>query len=244
MGYLSRGRHRQKSKSKSKVVASALVVGVLPLTIAFGYYEISTHEDYPVAAVNAYANAPSVPTTTPSQPQAEPSLAVAAPSLTAPRITVHRAPDPPAPVTTSQRPTQGATGSPVEKDQEPPTQPHQTQDQKAPAKTSEPPPPKIKASAKCANLEAKGNVVRACNALMAQFPTISAMGGLGNRPENPTSCHPLGEALDVMVGNNSLGDSINAWAHEHRAEYEIAYIGWEVPDHWDHVHLSFKPCKG
>ena len=77
--------------------------------------------------------------------------------------------------------------------------------------------------------------------------------------------HPLGLALDVMVGKgNAKGDQVAAWAMENAQQLGLRYViwkqrinrlngkGWEgmkdrgsdTDNHLDHVHLSFNPQFG
>lgn len=229
MGY--KGRHRAPSKSKAKLVLPVALVALLPSSIGLGYYYLATQTRIQVESVDPYAGtitiaaAPPAPTTLPAPHEEIPGTNHPTPSKGS-----------------SERPSESATGSPLSP---PPTSPpptHQEKDQEAPTASSEPPIAKV--SSKCNNLASADSVVRACNALMVEFPDIDSMGGKGTRPENPTSCHPFGLGLDVMVSDEQLGDAISSWAHTNREKYGIAWIGWKVPDHYDHVHISFDPCKG
>jgi len=90
----------------------------------------------------------------------------------------------------------------------------------------------------------KPHVAQAGYHLIAVFGlSESDVGGVASRPGNPTSDHPRGLALDFMV-DNSTGDALAAYADEHSAELGINYILWEVPDHYDHVHISFNSTPG
>lgn len=71
----------------------------------------------------------------------------------------------------------------------------------------------------------------------------SDVGGVATRPNNPTSDHPSGHALDFMV-DTSTGDALSAYAEEHTEELAVKYILWQVPDHYDHVHISFNDEPG
>lgn len=71
----------------------------------------------------------------------------------------------------------------------------------------------------------------------------SEIGGVAGRPGNPTSDHPNGLALDFMV-DNATGDAINAYLSERIDEFAITYILWQVPAHYDHVHVSFSSSPG
>lgn len=71
----------------------------------------------------------------------------------------------------------------------------------------------------------------------------SDVGGVAQRPGNPNSDHPRGLALDFTV-DNSTGDALAAYAEDHTEELGINYILWQVPDHYDHVHISFNSKPG
>jgi hypothetical protein len=87
----------------------------------------------------------------------------------------------------------------------------------------------------------KPNAAAACNEIAAAFPEIKVIGGIGARAN--ASCHPTGHALDLMVSSNALGDRVAAYAKANKDRLGIALILWEVANHFDHVHLSFVPCK-
>lgn len=90
----------------------------------------------------------------------------------------------------------------------------------------------------------KPHVAQAGYHLMAVFGlSESDVGGVASRPGNPTSDHPKGLALDFMV-DDSTGDALAAYSDEHSAELGINYILWQVPDHYDHVHISFNSTPG
>lgn len=71
----------------------------------------------------------------------------------------------------------------------------------------------------------------------------SDVGGVAARPGNPTSDHPSGHALDFMV-DTATGDALSAYAADHTEELAVKYILWQVPDHYDHVHISFNDQPG
>ncbi len=71
----------------------------------------------------------------------------------------------------------------------------------------------------------------------------SRIGGVASRPGNSSSDHPRGYALDFMV-DNATGDALAAYAEEHTEELAVKYILWQVPDHYDHVHISFNDNPG
>lgn len=83
---------------------------------------------------------------------------------------------------------------------------------------------------------------------------VDTVGGLGKRSN--ASEHPLGLALDFMVGR-SAGDQLADYALRYRGELKIKYViwrqrinygsGWQAMEdrgsvtanHFDHVHISF-----
>jgi hypothetical protein len=99
---------------------------------------------------------------------------------------------------------------------------------------------------KCANIGLLVAPMAACNRILAAFPQIKSVLGVGSRPDNPTSCHPKGLAIDFMVGTDkALGDRLFAFITANRIALGASpVILWQVPDHLDHVHVSFEPCKG
>lgn len=86
------------------------------------------------------------------------------------------------------------------------------------------------------------HVARAGQHLREKFG-VDDVGGVADRPNNPTSDHPRGYALDFMV-DRSTGDALAAYAEEHSEVLGIKYILWETEDHYDHVHISFEDEAG
>lgn len=90
------------------------------------------------------------------------------------------------------------------------------------------------------------------------------IGGFGYRPQNPSSDHPKGLALDFMIdfkgsNNVALGDSIAQYGIANAARLGIRYIIWNTQEWWpgqgwkptgsysphtDHNHWSFEPVPG
>lgn len=63
--------------------------------------------------------------------------------------------------------------------------------------------------------------------------------GRAARPDNPKSDHPAGLAADFMT-SGSDGDRIAAYAEANKKALGVKYVLWQVEDHFDHVHVSFK----
>jgi hypothetical protein len=63
---------------------------------------------------------------------------------------------------------------------------------------------------------------------------ITDLLGVGDRPSNPTSDHPSGRAVDVMIADyqtdagRHLGDAIAAWLQDHAASLGITYVIWNA----------------
>src|SRR5918992_803459 len=64
------------------------------------------------------------------------------------------------------------------------------------------------------------------------WPQIATYYGVGERPGNPTSDHPHGNAVDVMIPNYSspagvaLGDAIAQWLVANRKKLGVKYLVW------------------
>lgn len=127
---------------------------------------------------------------------------------------------------------------------------------KAPTSTTKPPvvinppllpPVKVPLTPLCNGLNVLPQVSKGCNDILGNvagaLTGVSAVGGRGSRPDNPTSCHPKGLAVDLMVRSRLTGDLIAAYARLNKSRLGITTILWQVPDHYDHVHLSFAPCN-
>lgn len=100
------------------------------------------------------------------------------------------------------------------------------------------------------------HVAQVGNHLLARFPEIVDIGGLADRSN--ASDHPLGLALDLMIGTDAaLGDEIADYVLAHWNEFGIKYVIWQqrintgagwtlmenrgspTANHMDHVHVSF-----
>lgn len=157
-----------------------------------------------------------------------------------------------------QEPTQGAPSSPVTTSTTPPGTTTRPPPVKPPVTTSAPKPPVVvkppvlppielpNPQPLCKGLNVLPQVSHACNDILGNvigaLTEVSAAGGRGARPDNPTSCHPKGLALDLIVRNRLTGDLIATYARLNKSRLGITTILWRVPDHFDHVHLSFAPC--
>jgi hypothetical protein len=82
--------------------------------------------------------------------------------------------------------------------------------------------------------------LRANTANLAQYiantyPGVQSIGGV--RPD-PLPDHPSGRAIDIMVSNMGLGDTIAADIRSQAGRFNVSYVLWRVPDHYSHIHVS------
>jgi hypothetical protein len=95
----------------------------------------------------------------------------------------------------------------------------------------------------CSGLGVDNHVEEACNQILSAVPGVEVVGGRAARPNNPTSCHPRGLALDLMTySNKSLGDRLAEYVRANKSSLGATTLLWQVRDHYDHVHVSFEPC--
>jgi hypothetical protein len=109
-----------------------------------------------------------------------------------------------------------------------------------------PPVPKLTTNSKCGSIGLLPAPKAACNTILAAFPQVKSVLGVGGRAGNPNSCHPRGLAIDLIVGTDkALGDRLYAFVIARRSALGATpVVLWQVADHFDHVHVSFAPCKG
>jgi hypothetical protein len=100
------------------------------------------------------------------------------------------------------------------------------------------------------------HVAQVGNHLLMKFPEIQDVGGRADRTN--ASDHPLGLALDFMIGTDTaLGDEIADYVLENFSEFGVKYVIWQqrinhgsgwswmedrgspTANHMDHVHVSF-----
>lgn len=71
--------------------------------------------------------------------------------------------------------------------------------------------------------------------ISATYPGVQSIGGVrGDRLPD----HPTGHAIDIMVGNMGLGDTIAADVKSQASRFGVKYILWRVADHFNHVHVT------
>jgi hypothetical protein len=199
----------------------------------------------PVSSVTPHEMTPTtpLPTTTVTQspttsPRALPPRTVTVvpvPRPTPPPLPPAPAPSP-LPPPTSVTPTHTPPETVVEEPDIRPSIPQETQ----PRATTEPPVPTDEPPAQDFG-GVPSHVARVGVFIKAQFNVLDVFG-VGDRPNNPRSDHPKGLALDFMVyDDKAKGDAIRDCLMDHRRDWNITYVLWQVPDHFDHVHVSFAP---
>lgn len=68
------------------------------------------------------------------------------------------------------------------------------------------------------------------------YPGVLSIGGVR---QDRLPDHPSGRALDIMVGGNTaLGNDILADIKAQAARFGVSYTLWQVPAHYDHVHVT------
>ena len=82
----------------------------------------------------------------------------------------------------------------------------------------------------CPNASALANYV------MNNYPGVQSIGGVR---ADALPDHPSGRALDIMVGGNTaLGNAIRNDIASKSGTFAVKYIMWQVPAHYDHVHVT------
>lgn len=91
-------------------------------------------------------------------------------------------------------------------------------------------PPIVGAQGLCPNARALADYIR------DTYPAVQSIGGV--RPDALPD-HPSGHALDLMVGTDiALGNEIAADIRAQAARFGVTYLLWQVPAHYDHIHVS------
>ena len=82
------------------------------------------------------------------------------------------------------------------------------------------------------------NAANLAQYIAANYPGVQSIGGV--RPD-PLPDHPSGRAIDVMIGTNmGLGDMIAADIRSQTGRFNVSYVLWRVPNHFNHVHVSVR----
>ena len=81
----------------------------------------------------------------------------------------------------------------------------------------------------------RANAANLAQYIANTYPGVQSIGGV--RPD-PLPDHPSGRAIDIMVSNMGLGDTIAADIRSQAGRFNVSYILWRVPDHYSHIHVS------
>jgi hypothetical protein len=69
----------------------------------------------------------------------------------------------------------------------------------------------------------------------SNYPGVQSIGGV--RPD-PLPDHPSGRAIDIMVNDMALGDTIAADIQNQSDRFSVSYILWRVANHFNHIHVT------
>lgn len=84
----------------------------------------------------------------------------------------------------------------------------------------------------------RANAANLAQYIANTYPGVSSIGGV--RPDRLPD-HPSGRAIDIMIGANmGLGDAIAADIRSQFSRFNISYVLWRVPNHYNHVHISVR----
>lgn len=89
--------------------------------------------------------------------------------------------------------------------------------------------PIVGGSGLCPNAWALAEYIR------ATYPGVQSIGGVRS---DPLPDHPSGHAIDIMVGDMGLGDTIAADVRNQSGRFGVKYVLWRVPAHFNHVHVT------
>lgn len=69
----------------------------------------------------------------------------------------------------------------------------------------------------------------------AAYPGVQSIGGVR---QDALPDHPSGHALDIMVTDMGLGDTIAADIRGQSGRFGVKYLLWRVANHFNHVHVT------
>jgi hypothetical protein len=161
------------------------------------------------------------------------TLSQTRPTTTKPQVSTRRTEASKAKVRTSTPPTTSTTTSPS-KTTESETSTTTTTTSSKPTETD------TKNVAVSSGLGLRPVAAKGAADIIAATGFRGTVQGRASRPRNPSSDHPRGLAVDLMTENRKMGDSIVAYASEHKDRLRIKYTMWQEPDHYNHVHISFE----
>lgn len=83
----------------------------------------------------------------------------------------------------------------------------------------------------------RANAANLAQYIANTYPGVQSIGGV--RPD-PLPDHPSGRAIDIMVSNMGLGDTIAADIRSQAGRFNVSYVLWRVANHYNHVHVSVR----
>lgn len=79
------------------------------------------------------------------------------------------------------------------------------------------------------------NAVALADYIRSAYPGVQSIGGVRS---DSLPDHPSGHALDIMVADMGLGDSIAADVRSQSGRFGVKYVLWRVADHFNHIHVT------
>ena len=83
----------------------------------------------------------------------------------------------------------------------------------------------------------RANAANLAQYIANTYPGVQSIGGV--RPDRLPD-HPSGRAIDIMVSNMGLGDTIAADIRSQAGRFNVSYVLWRVANHFDHIHVSVR----
>lgn len=71
--------------------------------------------------------------------------------------------------------------------------------------------------------------------IMASYPGVQSIGGVR---ADALPDHPSGHAIDIMVSDMGLGDTIAADVRSQSGRFGVSYVLWRVANHFNHIHVT------
>ena len=79
------------------------------------------------------------------------------------------------------------------------------------------------------------NAAALADYIRANYPGVQSIGGVRS---DPLPDHPSGHAIDVMVSDMGLGDTIASDIQSQSGRFGVKYVLWRVANHFNHVHVT------
>ena len=79
------------------------------------------------------------------------------------------------------------------------------------------------------------NAVALADYIRNTYPGVQSIGGVR---QDALPDHPSGHALDIMVTDMGLGDTIAADIRGQSGRFGVKYLLWRVANHFNHVHVT------